>query len=143
MRILTLSIIGSIFLSLSAYAQNVGVGEAVPSTKLEIKGDSGTDLLNIKDQSDDSKLYILNNGNVGIGTTSPSVKLQVNSVIRAYESGNFIEIGSVPYYNSTGTATGDAIHGNPNIHLNSEGQMSFNINADGNVFETVTENQID
>ncbi|MEX0813133.1 MAG: tail fiber domain-containing protein [Chitinophagales bacterium] len=64
--------------SFSAYSQkNVGIGEALPGTKLEIKGDAGTDLLNVKDQSDVSRLYVKENGNVGIGTPDPTEKLHL------------------------------------------------------------------
>lgn len=64
-------------LSFPINAQNVGVGESAPATKLEVKGDSGTDLVNIKDQSNNSRFYIENNGEVGIGTTAPAQKLHV------------------------------------------------------------------
>jgi polyhydroxyalkanoate synthesis regulator phasin len=116
---------------LSSHAQNVGIGEASPATKLDIKGNAGSDLLNIRNSSGTSRMYVQEDGNVGIGTTTPDAKLNVYSVAKVQDTDNFIEIGSVPYYGSTGTATGDAIHGDPNIHLNSEGKISFNINADG------------
>ncbi|MEX0812751.1 MAG: tail fiber domain-containing protein [Chitinophagales bacterium] len=58
-------------------SQNVGVGESTPATKFEIKGNAGIDLLNVKDQSNDSKLYVQEDGNVGIGTTSPRGKMHI------------------------------------------------------------------
>ena len=72
-----LPLIIAFFAAASLNAQNVGVGESTPATKLEIKGDAGTDLLNVKDQDENSRLYIENTGNVGIGTDSPSEKLEV------------------------------------------------------------------
>ncbi|MEX2590305.1 MAG: hypothetical protein WD334_08865, partial [Chitinophagales bacterium] len=84
----------------AAFAQNVGIGEPVPSTKFEVKGDSGTDLFNVKDQSDDSKLYIQNNGNVGIGTLSPDAKLHVNGEVHlntmlTHQSEGILKLGRV------------------------------------------------
>ena len=67
----------TIFAIPSLMAQNVGVGESSPATKLEIKGDAGTDLLNVKDQDENSRLYIENTGNVGVGTIEPWLKLDI------------------------------------------------------------------
>lgn len=68
-------------------AQNIGIGEASPSTKLEIKGD-GNDLLNVKDNSNDSKLFIDSDGNVGVGTSVPNYKLDVKGAIAYNLSGH-------------------------------------------------------
>lgn len=59
-------------------AQNVGVGTSNPNTKLQINGDAGTDLLDVKDESNATRFYIENDGNVGIGTSSPNAKLHIN-----------------------------------------------------------------
>jgi hypothetical protein len=94
-------------------AGNVGIGTTAPSELLEVKGSSAGVLrlsstsysYNLFANNSDGNFYIrdVNNGvnrfiitsggNVGIGTTSPGVSLEVNGLIR-----------SVPTYNNT-TAT--------------------------------------
>lgn len=63
--------------ALAVKAQNVGVGTNNPNTKLQINGDLGTDLLDVKDESNATRFYIENDGNIGIGTSSPNAKLHI------------------------------------------------------------------
>jgi hypothetical protein len=67
---------------------NVGIGTDVvaPGSKLEIKGagtTSGTSALNVTDSSGASKLFVRNDGNVGVGTTSPTSSLHVRKDLAA------------------------------------------------------------
>ena len=80
----------------SANAQNVGIGESAPATRLDLRGAATGDLLNIKTNAGVSRLYVKEDGNVGIGTTNPSEKLQV--------AGN-VRIGNVMPNGSPGTNT--------------------------------------
>lgn len=51
---------------------NVGIGTSSPGAQLEIKGTAGaTSLLNVTDNSGNSRIYVLPAGNVGIGTVTP------------------------------------------------------------------------
>jgi hypothetical protein len=63
-------------------SQNVGVGTAIPNSKLEIKGQgttSATSALNVTNFGVTSLLFVRDDGNVGIGTASPASKLSVGS----------------------------------------------------------------
>lgn len=59
--------------------QNVGVNNTNPGAALDVKGAAGGGpLLNVRDENDATRMHILSNGNVGIGTASPgSHKLNV------------------------------------------------------------------
>jgi hypothetical protein len=72
-----------LFTAFIAFSQNVGIGENAPATKLEIKGDAGTDLLNIKTSTGASRLYVEEGGSIGIGTNNPD-----NSAILDIQSTN-------------------------------------------------------
>lgn len=70
--------------AVGSYAQNVGVNNSNPGAALDVKGATGGGpLLNVRDENDVTRLHILSNGNVGIGTASPgSYKLNVNGTGR-------------------------------------------------------------
>ncbi len=106
-------------------SQNVGIGTTSPSQKLTvagtimstatsnptlilqdsthsditIKGDSG--IFSVSNQSVGQNITMLYNGNVGIGTTSPTSKLHVNGLLQA-EGINSLYIGTL----TTGSSTG-------------------------------------
>ncbi|MCP4583169.1 MAG: formylglycine-generating enzyme family protein, partial [candidate division Zixibacteria bacterium] len=56
---------------------NVGIGTSAPLTTFSLEGTAGTDPFSISSSTGDSMLYVAENGNVGIGTNSPSVRLSV------------------------------------------------------------------
>jgi hypothetical protein len=59
---------------------NVGIGEASPSARLEVKGSgatSATTALRVENSSATTSMVVLDDGNVGIGTTSPGYRLHV------------------------------------------------------------------
>jgi hypothetical protein len=60
----------------------VGIGESSPSARLEIKGSgatSATTALRVENSNASTSLVVLDNGNVGIGTTAPTSTLHVSS----------------------------------------------------------------
>ncbi|PSR05388.1 MAG: hypothetical protein BRD50_01205 [Bacteroidetes bacterium SW_11_45_7] len=52
--------------TLNGTAQNVGIGESSPNVKLDIKGTNGNDLLNVKDDNANSRLYVEEGGHPNI-----------------------------------------------------------------------------
>jgi hypothetical protein len=59
---------------------NIGIGTASAGSRLVVKGIDGTSSntsLNVTNSSDASLLFVRNDGNVGIGTTTPTTKLDV------------------------------------------------------------------
>ena len=107
----------------------VGIGATSPTAKLDVAGDASTsgslvfrgtspatiDVLN-GDRLDfqtsvggdtglTSKMTILNNGNVGINTTSPSYKLDVSGIIRSTAGlSTFVKAGTISDTDFTETA---------------------------------------
>ena len=58
---------------------NIGIGTSAPAAKLDITvtGTAGVDALTIRDNTGTAHFTVLDNGNVGIGTTSPNDRLKV------------------------------------------------------------------
>ncbi len=59
----------------------MAVGKAVGTSQLEVKGSGSTSAsssLNVTDSAGTSRLFVRDDGNVGIGTTSPSSRLHVS-----------------------------------------------------------------
>jgi hypothetical protein len=128
-------------LSIQPNGGNVGIGTTAPGKKLDVVGttetsirvaDTGGSSLELYQQATDSyllttnalriytsgsaRMSILNNGNVGIGTTSPSTKLvvvsSVNTIVKT-KGGTSTNQGSSYYVEKAGdtstlTAFGDA-----------------------------------
>lgn len=72
---------------------NVSIGDSMPNAKLAIKSsgnDNSTIAVNIKNSNDVTLIYIDDSGNIGIGTASPSYKLDINGAIRALNANNKI-----------------------------------------------------
>jgi len=69
----------------------IGVYASPPASRLVVKGSgntSGSSALDIVDSDETSMLFVRDDGNVGIGTTSPQVKLHVNAVMRLEPQGS-------------------------------------------------------
>jgi hypothetical protein len=66
---------------------------------ITIKGDSG--IFSVTNQSVGQNITMLYNGNIGIGTTSPTSKLQINGLLQA-EGINSLYIGTLTAGSSTG-----------------------------------------
>ncbi len=79
------TIAGSTALSTSgeiATSSKMGVGTSVGTSQLEVKGggtSSATSSLNVTDSAGASKLFVRDDGNVGVGTITPTGKLNVES----------------------------------------------------------------
>ncbi len=70
---------------------NVAIGDSASNAKFVVKGignDSSTVTVNIKNSNNTSLFYIDNAGNVGVGTTTPSVTFEVNGAIKAINTNN-------------------------------------------------------
>jgi hypothetical protein len=121
---------------------NVGIGTTAPDFKLDVNGDVrlGTSLLfsgtnsyprlgrstnDLTFQTDASAevMRITNAGNVGIGTTTPTYKLQVSNKTRLYN----VSIGGT----DGGTYDGysDSVVGFDNLHLAAQGAGAVYINT--------------
>jgi hypothetical protein len=72
---------------------NVGIGFLLtsPSSKLVVKGTGTTGAsssLDVTDSNGTSTLFVRDDGNVGIGTTSPDEKLEVNGGVKIGDTSN-------------------------------------------------------
>ena len=70
--------------SMSSTTGETGIGLTVPTAKLHIKA-SGTSTgfaFKIQDSTGAEKVAILDNGNVGLGTTAPSATLQISGTLK-------------------------------------------------------------
>lgn len=73
------------FNGIIAWSQNSGIGTVVPQSKLEIRGagtTSVTSSLNVTASDSVSRLFVRDDGKVGIGTTAPTEKLHVAGSIK-------------------------------------------------------------
>lgn len=99
---------------------NVGMGTTAPINKLDVRGGANiyTNQDSLKfwvdktatDMDGDSGITVLPNGNVGIGTTAPGTKLEVNGSFKANGIGQFIAASSGiwnPSLSVSGTTDGD------------------------------------
>jgi hypothetical protein len=98
-------------------AGNVGIGNANPGSRLVVKGVGTTTdtTLNVTNSSDDSRLLVVDNGNIGISVTSAfgnGVKVigisNATTVPNADPSGGgvlYVEAGALKYRGSSGTIT--------------------------------------
>jgi hypothetical protein len=119
---------GSGKLSIRSFGADVvgdfGIGITPPTSRLHVKGvtnTSGESSLNVTNSSDASLLFVRNDGNVGIGTTSPQVKLEIaqntdntdGPTLRIANNANTLSngqlIGAIDFYNGDDSGTGDAV----------------------------------
>jgi len=62
----------------SIYAQNVGIGNASPTSRLDVTGNNSSDtLFHVQTAGEVSRLVVLKNGRIGIGTKKPKTKFEV------------------------------------------------------------------
>lgn len=68
------------WMSSNVYSQNTGIGTTNPQAKLHVDGSSDNNATGIPSAAQQANDFVvLNNGNVGVGTIAPSVKLEVKS----------------------------------------------------------------
>jgi hypothetical protein len=94
---------------LTTGTDNVGIGSAAPQAKLELVGSgttSATKALVIRDSALAARLTVLDNGNVGIGTSQPSNGFQVKNSVVSIDGGTlYVSSGSNTthsFYNTGG-----------------------------------------
>ena len=105
----------------------LGIGTTAPATALEVVGEARATRYAFQDDSDtyidtlsgNEILFVSNganqalinaNGNLGIGTTAPSYKLDVNGDIRASSASDFY-VGTVGMNDNSGVASGASLVG--------------------------------
>ena len=105
------------FANAQDYLGNVGINTSTPSATLNVKSLSGrttseTKNLELENGAGTKLVTVLNNGNVGIGKSSPSEKLEVGGNVLAHGglisksdkvSGSYVEL------NNTSKTTGKAV----------------------------------
>jgi hypothetical protein len=152
-------------------AGNVGIGAAVPGTKLEVNGAirgnsferavTGQLFVNASaaggfitlDTAGAERVRVLTGGNVGIGTSAPGTKLEVNGAVRgdSFEratSGQlFVNASAAGGFITFDTAGGERVRilsgGNVGIGTSSPGtKLSVNGAVQGDSFERATSGQL-
>jgi hypothetical protein len=69
----------------NAQTSKVGIDEDNPQTKLEVKGSLGGNLLNVKTNANESRLYVKENGSVGLGAIpNDNAILDISSTTKGF-----------------------------------------------------------
>ncbi|MFA4941826.1 MAG: hypothetical protein WC582_04530, partial [Patescibacteria group bacterium] len=69
-------------------AGNIGVGTTTPYSRLSVWGDGTNPIFEAVDSASSTKMVILNNGRVGVGTVNPVATLDVNGTIQLERYGD-------------------------------------------------------
>jgi len=75
---------GTVLATVDSYSQGVGVGITNPTARLHVKGTGATDAttgLRVENANTSASLIVLDDGKVGINTSSPTQTLEVNGGI--------------------------------------------------------------
>ena len=133
---------------------NVGIGTSSPSESLEVLKDGGAIIrlhdpgnnswkikadsdFHIYDDSSSDYLTILNNSNVGIGTTSPEQKLDVRGDVQIHSGASATSVQELGFKNIYNTALLKASYTNPS--QTTETYLAFHTNTSGASNGTVAE----
>ena len=133
---------------------NVGIGTSSPSESLEVLKDGGAIIrlhdpgnnswkikadsdFHIYDDSSSDYLTILNNSNVGIGTTSPEQKLDVRGDVQIHSGATATSVQELGFKNIYNTALLKASYTNPS--QTTETYLAFHTNTSGASNGTVAE----
>jgi len=119
----------------------IGLNNTNPGSKLVVKGTGDTDAtssLNITDSGDNSMLFVRDDGNVGIGTTSPEAKLEVNGPVRIYNTDAALELRDtsgdkfrIQNWNGIFCIRNETDSGRVDLRINGSGNIGL---CDGNEF---------
>jgi hypothetical protein len=106
---------------------------------------SANDIVFLSSNSTSAAMFIQTSGNIGIGTTSPGSKLEVNGTIKSGDitvgninfTGNLFQNGSAYLGSQWTTTSGNTLtYTSGNVSINSGFTSSFNSNTLGNIFTT-------
>jgi hypothetical protein len=129
---------GALYNTINLKLGNVGIG-GWPDSRLKIKGSGNTITtsgLNVSNSDNISSLFVRDDGNVGIGTTSPQDKLDVDGNVRANRFSDTSDTGYYvdPYGSTSATFRGNLSLANDGIFQNPGGGWAMLQNHSGHLY---------
>jgi hypothetical protein len=114
-------------------SRNVGIGTSGSvSARLHVSGSSNSTLFKVDSDTTTNILFVSGSGNIGIGTNTPSQKLDVDGAILV-RSGNGVYFRDTVSYIYEGSGLNIVSGATRNIRLNAGGTDRLFVSASGNV----------